>query len=207
MSGEKDKFEKSAMIELRREHFTNLPNLITMLRILVIPVLFLLLLDPGPVLSLVIAGLFVLAAVTDLIDGYLARKYNLVTKVGKILDPIADKLIVSTAMILMIPLGRIPAWIVAIVILRDIAIDGIRHVSTVGGVVISASSIGKKKTLSQNIAICALLIHYPFFGIDAQQVGLWTLYLALVLTIWSGLDYGIKFYRWVFRDQQEIHFS
>ena len=178
-----------------RKDLINLPNLITMLRIFVIPVLFLLLLDPGKILSLVIAGLFILAAITDLIDGYLARKYNLVTKAGKILDPIADKLIVSTAMILMIPLGRIPAWIVAIVILRDIAIDGIRHVSIVGGTVIQASGLGKKKTLSQVIAISALLIHYPLFGLNAHLIGICTLYLALILTLWSGMDYAIKFYR------------
>lgn len=178
----------------------NLPNLITMLRITVIPVLFLLLLDPGRVLSLVIAIFFIIAAITDLLDGYIARKYDIVTKAGKILDPIADKLIVSTAMILMIPLGRIPAWIVALIVMRDFAVDGIRHISTAGGgAIIAASKIGKQKTLAQVIAISALLIHYPIFGADAHRVGIVVLYVALTLTIWSGLDYVLKFSKWALK--------
>lgn len=191
--------DKVAINERRRE-MLNLPNLITMLRVAVIPVLFLLLLDPGRVMSLVIAGFFIAAAITDLLDGYIARKYDIVTKAGKILDPIADKLIVSTAMILMIPLGRIPAWIVALIVMRDFAVDGIRHMSTAGGGhIIAASNIGKQKTLSQVIAISALLIHYPIFGADAHKVGIAVLYLALALTIWSGLDYVLKFSKWALK--------
>lgn len=187
-------------INERRREMLNLPNLITMLRVAVIPVLFLLLLDPGRVMSLVIAGFFIAAAITDLLDGYIARKYDIVTKAGKILDPIADKLIVSTAMILMIPLGRIPAWIVALIVMRDFAVDGIRHMSTAGGGhIIAASNIGKQKTLSQVIAISALLIHYPIFGADAHKVGIAVLYLALALTIWSGLDYVLKFSKWALK--------
>jgi CDP-diacylglycerol--glycerol-3-phosphate 3-phosphatidyltransferase len=173
----------------------NLPNSITMLRIAVIPVLFLLLLRPGPTLSLVIAILFVLAALTDLLDGYIARRYEIVTKTGKLLDPIADKLIISTAMILMIPIGRIPAWIVAVIIMRDFVIDGIRHVASAGGLVISASRLAKQKTVSQVAAVTALLIYYPLFGADAHAVGMFILYISLVLTLWSGLDYLVKFYR------------
>ena len=93
----------------------NLPNTITMLRISFIPVLFLLLLSPDQTTSLVIAGLFIAVSFTDLLDGYIARRYNIVTTMGKFLDPIADKLVINTAMILMIPIGRIPAWVVAIV--------------------------------------------------------------------------------------------
>lgn len=191
---------ENAPVNGRRREMVNLPNLITMLRVTVIPVLFLLLLDPGRVLSLVIAVVFIIAAITDLLDGYIARKYDIVTKAGKILDPIADKLIVSTAMILMIPLGRIPAWVVALIVMRDFAVDGIRHMSTAGGgAIIAASKIGKQKTLSQVIAISALLIHYPIFGADAHQVGIVVLYIALALTIWSGLDYVLKFSRWVLK--------
>lgn len=192
----KGTFEKTDM-EDERKKFINLPNTLTLLRISVLPVLFLLLLNPGRWWSLVIAIAFIIASVTDLLDGYIARKYQIVTKIGKILDPIADKLVVSAAMILMIPIGRIPAWIVAIIILRDIAIDGIRHMATAGGFIISASRLGKQKTLAQVIATSALLIHYPLFGLDAHQIGIAVLYIALFLTIWSGLDYLIKFYRWV----------
>ncbi|MGZ6292043.1 MAG: CDP-diacylglycerol--glycerol-3-phosphate 3-phosphatidyltransferase [Syntrophales bacterium] len=173
----------------------NFPNLITLLRATVIPVLFFLLLSPGRDGSLIIAGLFVLAALTDLLDGYLARKYEIVTVLGKFLDPIADKLIVNTAMILMIPIGRISAWIVAIIIIRDFVVDGIRAISQSEGYVIQASRLGKQKTLCQVFAVSALMIHYPFLGIDAHAVGTVILYIALVLSVTSGIDYLIKFYK------------
>lgn len=173
----------------------NLPNSITLLRICVVPILFLLLLSPGRVLSLIIAVLFILAALTDLLDGYIARRYGIVTKMGKLLDPIADKIVVSAAMILMIPIGHIPAWVVVLIIVRDVAVDGIRSVASSEGLVISASKLGKQKTLTQNIAVSSLIIHYPLFGIDAHLVGMAILYLALILTVWSGVDYFVKFYR------------
>jgi CDP-diacylglycerol--glycerol-3-phosphate 3-phosphatidyltransferase len=177
------------------EKIYNLPNIITMIRIGVIPALFFLMTSPGPTWSMVIALLFVAAAFTDLLDGYIARKYEIVTKMGKFLDPIADKLIVNTAMIVMIPIGRIPAWAVAITIIRDIAVDGMRSIASAEGLVIDASSLGKKKTLCQTFAVSALIFHYPFMGVDAHTVGIVTLYFALVLTVYSGLDYFMHFYR------------
>ena len=174
----------------------NLPNSITLIRLAVIPVLFLLLLSPGRILSMIIAVLFIIAAITDLIDGYVARKYNIVTTMGKFLDPIADKLVVTTAMIMLIPIGRIPAWIVAIIIMRDLLVDGLRSIASADGLVIDASRLGKQKTLCQIVAVSALLIHYDtVFGINAHAVGMVVLYLALVLTVWSGADYFMKFYK------------
>ncbi len=173
----------------------NLPNTITLIRIAAVPFLFILLASPGEFWSLVLAIIFVAAAITDLVDGYIARKYQLVTTMGKFLDPIADKLIVNTAMILMIPLGRIPAWIVAITIMRDLVVDGVRSIASSEGLFIQASRLGKKKTLAQIIAVTALLIHYPIFGVDAHLVGTIILYIAFVLTIYSGANYFIKFYR------------
>jgi CDP-diacylglycerol--glycerol-3-phosphate 3-phosphatidyltransferase len=114
---------------------------------------------------------------------------------GKFLDPIADKLIVNTAMILMIPIGRIPAWIVAITIMRDLVVDGVRSIASSEGLYIQASRLGKQKTLAQIFAVTALMIHYPILGADAHQVGMIILYVAFVLTIYSGTDYFIKFYR------------
>lgn len=178
----------------RHETF-NLPNTITLLRISIIPFLFILLLEPGESWSLILAILFVIASITDFFDGYIARKYNLITTMGKFLDPIADKLTVNTAMILMIPIGRIPAWIVAITIIRDLIVDVIRSIASSEGNYIQASSIGKQKTLAQNIAVTALMIHYSIFGIDAHFVGTIILYIALFLTIYSGVDYFIKFYQ------------
>ena len=173
----------------------NLPNTITLLRISIVPFLFILLLEPGEFWSLILAILFVIASITDLFDGYFARKYNLITTMGKFLDPIADKLIVNTAMILLIPIGRIPAWIVAITIIRDLIVDVIRSIASSEGIYIHASSLGKQKTLAQNIAVTALMIHYSIFGVDAHFVGTVILYIALFLTIYSGIDYFIKFYQ------------
>ena len=173
----------------------NLPNTITLLRISIVPFLFVLLLEPGEFWSLILAILFVVASITDFFDGYFARKYNLITTMGKFLDPIADKLIVNTAMILMIPIHRIPAWIVAITIIRDLIVDVIRSIASSEGHYIQASSLGKQKTLAQIIAVTALMIHYSIFGVDAHFVGTVILYIALLLTIYSGVDYFIKFYQ------------
>jgi CDP-diacylglycerol--glycerol-3-phosphate 3-phosphatidyltransferase len=178
-----------------KKQVLNLPNAITMIRIGVIPILFFVLLNPDRVVSMIIAVCFILAAVTDLLDGYVARRYGIVTKLGKFLDPLADKLIVNTAMILMIPIGRIPAWIVAVMIMRDLAVDGLRSIASTDDMVIHASILGKQKTLCQVIAVSALLIHYPLFGADAHTVGIVTLYIALVLTIWSGVDYFMKYFK------------
>ena len=177
----------------------NLPNAITLCRLCIIPVLFFLLLSPDQTWSLVIAALFILASFTDLLDGYVARRYEIVTTMGKFLDPIADKLVINTAMVLMIPIGRIPAWVVAIIIIRDFFVDGIRTIATSEGIVIQASWLGKQKTLCQVFAVSALMIHYPFLGADAHTVGTVLMFLALVLSIHSGLDYFLKFLKYVIR--------
>jgi len=194
----KNSFEKIPLSQEQKEIF-NPANCLSMLRIGVIPILFLLLLSPGKILSLVIAFFFIIAAITDLLDGYIARKYNLVTTLGKFLDPVADKLIVSAAMILMIPIGWIPAWMVVIIVMRDLMVDGLRSVASAEGIVIQAGVLGKQKTVSLDIAISALLIHYPLFGADAYAVGMAVMYLALVLALWSGVDYFIKFHRGAFK--------
>jgi CDP-diacylglycerol--glycerol-3-phosphate 3-phosphatidyltransferase len=191
----KNYLDRIAITEDQEAVIINLPNAVTILRICIIPVLFFLLFNPDRTWSLIIAVLFIMAALTDLLDGYLARRYHIVTNIGKLLDPIADKIIVNTAMILMIPIGRIPAWIVAIIIIRDFIIDGIRTIATSEGMIIDASKLGKRKTLCQIFALSALMIHYPFLGANAHIVGMVILYVALWLTIHSGIDYILKFYR------------
>ena len=190
----KRSFDRLPIPEEKKDVF-NLPNTISMVRIGVIPALFCLLFSPGPTMSLVIAILFIAAALTDLLDGYIARRFEIVTTMGKFLDPIADKLIVNTAMILLIPIGRIPAWIVAVIIIRDFAVDGIRNIASSEGMIIQASPLGKRKTLCQIFAVSALMIHYQFIGADAHMVGMAILCIALVLTVTSGIDYFLKFYR------------
>jgi CDP-diacylglycerol--glycerol-3-phosphate 3-phosphatidyltransferase len=191
-------FDRLPITQEKKRVF-NLPNAITMLRIGIIPVLFFLLLSPDSTGSLVIAGIFVIASLTDLLDGYIARRYQIVTTMGKFLDPIADKLVVNTAMILMIPIGRIPAWIVAIIIIRDFTVDGIRTIASSEGVIIESSRLAKQKTLCQVVAVTALMIHYPFLGADAHLVGIAILYVALFLTLYSGLDYLVKFFNEIFK--------
>ena len=173
----------------------NLPNTITLARISVVPFFFFLFSYSGPFWSLVLVGLFVLASITDFFDGYFARKYNLITTMGKFLDPLADKLIVNTAMILMIPIGRIDAWIVVIIIIRDLIVDGIRSIASSEGIYFQASVLGKQKTVAQIFAVTSLMIHYPFLGLNAHLVGTIVLYVAFFLTIYSGIDYLIKFFR------------
>lgn len=179
---------------IRKREIFNLPNTVTLMRISVVPFLFILLKDPGEFWSLVLAALFAVASLTDMLDGYLARKYNMITTMGKFLDPLADKLIVNTAMILMIPIGRIPAWIVAITIIRDLIVDGIRSIASSEGLYIQASRLGKQKTIAQLIAVTALMINYRFLGADSHLVGMVILYIALLLTIYSGCDYFVRFY-------------
>jgi CDP-diacylglycerol---glycerol-3-phosphate 3-phosphatidyltransferase len=178
----------------KREIF-NLPNTITLLRISVVPFLFILLSSPGEFWSLILAILFVAASITDFLDGFIARRYQLITTMGKFLDPLADKLIVNTAMIMMIPIGRIPAWIVAITIIRDLIVDGIRSIASSEGLFIQSSRLAKQKTVAQIFAVTALMIHYPIFGVDAHAVGMVILYIAFILTVYSGTDYFLKFYR------------
>jgi CDP-diacylglycerol--glycerol-3-phosphate 3-phosphatidyltransferase len=178
----------------KREIF-NLPNTITLLRISVVPFLFILLSSPGEFWSLILAILFIAASITDFLDGFIARRYQLITTMGKFLDPLADKLIVNTAMILMLPIGRIPAWIVAITIIRDLIVDGIRSIASSEGLFIQSSRLAKQKTVAQIFAVTALMIHYPIFGVDAHAVGMVILYIAFILTVYSGTDYFLKFYR------------
>jgi len=172
----------------------NLPNTISLLRIGVAPILILLLVSPGETLSLAAAILFVVASVTDVLDGYLARKMGLVTTLGKFLDPLADKLLIMTALIMLIPLGRAPAWITALIVGREIAVTGLRAVAADAGIVIAAGASGKYKTVLQSIAATFLLLHYHFYGINAHAIGVVFLWIALALTLWSGIEYFRLFF-------------
>src|SRR5690625_3448440 len=136
--------------------------------------------------------LFILASATDWVDGYYARKYNLVTNLGKFLDPLADKLLVSAALILLVQLGLAPAWIVIIIISREFAVTGMRLVAAGEGIVLAASNMGKLKTTFQILSIALLMLHnFPFsyIGIPMDII---TLYIAMILTAWSGIEYFIK---------------
>ncbi len=183
----------------------NLPNIITMVRIAAIPLLCLLLLSPQRTPCFWAAALFAAASVTDWLDGYLARRMGIVTVFGKFLDPIADKLLVMGALIMILPFGRVPAWMVLVILGREMVITGLRGIASTEGIVIPASNLGKYKTIFQLVAIIGLLLHYDyhwFFSLDhpllivnMHHVGMFYLWIATVITIWSGVDYLSKFIR------------
>jgi len=177
----------------------NLPNRLTMARIILIPVFmtFLLLKVPKgytlfPNQDLVAAVIFILAAATDGLDGYIARKRNQVTNLGKFMDPLADKLLVSAALISLVQLGEVTAWIAWIILAREFAVTGLRAIAAVDRVVISASKLGKIKTTTQVIAISAILLHDWPLSLIGIYIGQPLLYIALFFTVISGLDYMIK---------------
>ena len=169
------------------------PNILTLLRIAAIPVIILLMFFPGKLASFLSAITFSAAAITDYFDGFYARQKGLVTDFGKVMDPLADKLLVSAAFIMLIPHGRVYAWIVFLIIGRELAVTGLRNIIAVNNQDVSASVLGKYKTGFQIGAIIPLLIHYEYFGIDFHLIGSYLIWIALVLTLWSGADYFIKF--------------
>jgi CDP-diacylglycerol--glycerol-3-phosphate 3-phosphatidyltransferase len=193
------------MTEDTKNTIFNLPNMITIFRIMLVPVLFLLLFfSPGKLQSFFAGLVFSVASISDCVDGYLARRMNLVTDFGKFLDPLADKLLVGVALIMMIPLGRVPLWIVAIILGREVMVTLLRVISLKkGNTVIEASMTGKYKTGFQIAAIIPLLFNYEYnlglnffnFSVNFHVVGMAFLYAALILTIWTGVDYLYKFFK------------
>lgn len=179
----------------------NIPNRITVSRILLIPIfMVIMLVDFGwgtmtlfgaemPVSHFIGGLIFIVASLTDWVDGYYARKYNLVTTFGKFLDPLADKLLVSAALIILVELGFAASWIVIIIISREFAVTGLRLVLAGEGEVVAAGSLGKIKTTAQILAISALLLHDTIFVLMGVPFGEIMLYIALIFTVWSGWDY------------------
>jgi CDP-diacylglycerol--glycerol-3-phosphate 3-phosphatidyltransferase len=178
-----------------REEFTNLPNLITLARIAVIPLVLVFIDDSDPVRSLCACMIFLVASVSDALDGYLARSRKMVTVVGKFLDPLADKLLVMAVLVYMVRIGRVPEWIAVLLIGREIAITGLRGIAVTEGLIIAASRFGKNKTAFQLIGIAFLIMHfpYPLLGtnhvIDFHSVGLTVIYVSLVFSIFSAIQY------------------
>ena len=178
----------------RTKSILNLPNYLTLFRIATIPILVILLFFPYKTTSFVAALVFSLASISDLLDGYLARRKQMVTTFGQFFDPLADKLIVSAALIMLIPLDRVPAWMVLVIIGRELAITGLRGMAVSEGKVIGADNLGKKKMVFQIVAILGLLLHYEYYGINFHVVGMFFLWLAVVLTLWSGFNYFRSFW-------------
>jgi len=183
-----------------REQIWNLPNALTMLRIAAVPIFLLLPMDyfmsePG---SKVLAWVFIAVALTDVVDGWLARRGEQVTNLGKLLDPLADKMLVATSLIMLVAVDRLDTYAAAMVVVivgRELAVTGLRSIASADGTIMAATWQGKAKTLSQNCAIAALLFHYPTLGLPAHEIGLLLLGIATLLTLWSGYVYFAAYFR------------
>ncbi len=199
----------------------NIANVLTLMRIAAIPVFIILMINISPEKShrgewlalspaeptgsnylycLVASVLFALASITDYFDGYIARRWRLVTNLGKLLDPLADKLLVIGAMIMLVELNRLPGWMALVVISREIGITALRGIATDQGVVISASQLAKYKTATQMPALVGLIMYYHFPLLVFKEVNMYSagmvlFFIAVILTVWSGIEYFIRFWK------------
>ena len=176
------------------KEFWNVPNLLTFGRILIIPLFIYLAYQANPAASLEAGALFAIAAITDVVDGWLARRMGLVTVIGKFLDPLADKLIVLAAMVMLVRLGRFPAWVAILLLSREFVVTGLRQIAASEGMVIAAGQEGKWKTALQLVGIVALLVHYQHEvdllvwqgPVNFNAVGQVLTYLSVVFSLWSA---------------------
>lgn len=182
--------------DFSRKNLTSLPNVLTYLRMATIPVIVAMLTPPTSEESLNMAcALFIIASITDYLDGILARRRNLVTSLGKLLDPLADKLLTSAVMIMLIPLGKIPAWLVFIIIGRDITVTGLRSIAASQGLILDASRMGKNKMVSQTVGLALLLLTVSEIQRLLDATGMVFLWVSVILSYWSARDYCVQFYR------------
>lgn len=170
----------------------NLPNKLTLLRICLIPVFVILMLSQVSNFFLISCIIFIIASITDFLDGRIARKYNLVTDFGKFMDPLADKLLVLSALICMIEYDLVAGWMVIIIVARELTVSILRAIAADNGKVIAASGGGKIKTTSQMIAIILLLIGANYSNSEIVFVGTIAMYIATIFTLYSGIDYLYK---------------
>ncbi len=173
----------------------NLANKITLARIFIVPFIVFLLYFPSRLTCFIAFVLFAVASASDMLDGFIARREGLVTSFGKFLDPLADKLLISSVLVMLSCLGWVPAWITIVIICRELVVTGLRAVAADEGIVIAADRFGKLKTILQMLACGPLIIHYPLLGIPVHELGEILLYMALVLTVFSGGNYLFGFYR------------
>jgi CDP-diacylglycerol---glycerol-3-phosphate 3-phosphatidyltransferase len=180
-----------------KEDALNLPNILTMFRIVMIPVVMLMLQEGTPAMNFWAGWVYTFATITDALDGYLARKRGLVSVLGKFLDPLADKLLVMATLVLMVGMGRVPAWIVVIILARELSISMLRMIASSEGVVIAAGEGGKAKTALQMVAVLFLMLHHRYVidfwfierEVDFNIAGLWLLSLSVFFAITSAGEY------------------
>lgn len=176
----------------------HLPNFLTLGRLILVPPIVILLFFPGRAPSLAAALIFFVASLTDFFDGFVARRFSWESSFGRFLDPIADKVLVTSALIMLISLDRVPAWIVMLIITREVGVSALRAITKSWDTTLKPSPVGKLKAVFQFAAIVPLIIHYEYkllIPINFHLIGTVLIYIALVLTVWSGLDYFVRFYR------------
>ncbi len=195
--------ERPSVIERRarrrtiREDAVNLPNTLTMLRVALIPVALWLIVEGTPAACFWAAMVYAISAITDFLDGWLARRMGLISVLGKFLDPLADKLLVVSSLIAMVAMGRVPAWAVILIVAREVSITSLRVIAMREGVEMAASRGGKDKAALQMVAVFMLMLHYPYdldFGLfqahaDFNAVGLVLLYVSVIFAITSAGEY------------------
>jgi len=175
-----------------------LPNLLSIFRIALVPLLVYFLTYSDPASSAWAVSIFLLGAVTDYLDGYLARRNQSVSELGKILDPIADKVFVVAALIMLAAMDRpdaVPAWLVVIIVVRETAVTLIRGIALTEGIVMEAEDTGKYKLLLQVFALSGLILHYSYWGIDFFSAGMYFLIVSTVIGVWSGVQVHLRFLR------------
>ena len=193
-----------------RAEALNLPNAITLIRMAMIPVILLFAYYESRRASFIAATLFAVTGATDFLDGWVARQRGLVTVIGKFLDPLADKLVVMAALVMLVHLGRVAAWVVIVIMGREFIVSGLRTIAMSEGIVIAAGQEGKTKTIFQIAGISFLLLHYAYpldFGVvsyeyDANKVGTALLYLSMVFSVWSAWVYFSDFLKAVYQPSQ-----
>lgn len=173
----------------------NLPNQLTLLRVLLIPFFLIFLYINKPYSDVIATILFVVAGVTDYVDGYLARRYEIVTDFGKILDPVADKILTASSMIVLVEIGRMAGWIVIVMLSRDFVIGALRNLAASRGIVIAAGTSGKIKTVLQMIGIGCLIFNGYLLGLNTFIVGTIIIYIALFVSIYSCVIYYIQYFK------------
>ncbi len=181
------------MEKLSRHQIMTLPNGLTVLRVLAVPFIITMLFSPVRISQIVTAFLFLLVAVTDTLDGYLARRRGMVTTLGKFLDPLADKLLIVASLIGLIPTRDVPAWMVIVIVGREIAVTGLRGIAVSQGLVISSSMSGKYKTIFEVAAIFSLILDGKYLAMDLREIGLVLLGISIVFAVYSGVSYFKNF--------------
>ncbi len=175
----------------------NIPNLLSVSRLLAVPIFIILMMDPTPTRGLWAGIVFGIASVTDWLDGHLARKWGQVTKLGKLLDPVADKILIASALIMLVEIdaSKVPAWIAIIIICREIAVTGLRAMAAGDGIVIPAETMGKYKVGAQVIAVMSFVLNYAIRAQWPNDLGKTALWIAMFLAVYSGVQYFVAYWR------------